>query len=88
VIHEGNFNLDLLEFEPVGSAPRIPLLPAIGAIDQVQKIRRSLNILGEDPLGREQAKARFKDRLFHRIHLGGLQTVRVHLHASNELSVS
>ena len=71
VLKEGNFNIDSLEFVPVGG----------DAFTQVKQMGRGLNIIGYDPLWQDFAKARFQDRHFKRIKEGGFQTVRLNLHA-------
>jgi len=77
---EGNFNLDSLEFVPAGAA-QAAVFPWVGAMDQVKKMNRGLNIIGYDPLWKDPAKARFQESHFRRIREGGFQTVRVNLHA-------
>src|SRR5207253_3003295 len=62
VLTAGNFNLDFLEFEPLGAAPRSSTFPAVGAGDQVKKMCRGLNIIGYDPLWKDSSKARFQER--------------------------
>jgi endoglucanase len=61
-----------------------PPASATGSADmdpfaQIKKMGRGVNILGYDPLWRDTARARFKERHFRRIHDGGFQTVRVNL---------
>lgn len=94
VLKEGNFNLDYLEFEPIGAAPKAAVFPYVGAMDQVKKMTRGLNIIGYDPLWKDFSKARFQESHFRRIREGGFQTVRVNLHAfahmnaANQLSAA
>jgi endoglucanase len=88
VLTEGNFNLDYLEFEPAGTAPKAAVFPAVGAVDQVKKMGRGLNIIGYDPLWKDPSKARFQDRHFRRIREGGFQTVRVNLHAFSHMDAA
>jgi endoglucanase len=88
VLKEGNFNLDFLEFEPMGAAPKPSVFPAVGAVDQVKKMGRGLNIIGYDPLWKDPSKARFQERHFRRIREGGFQTVRVNLHAFSHMNAS
>jgi endoglucanase len=70
------------------NAPETPFDP----FDQIKSMGRGVNILGYDPLWRNPANARFKDRHFAIIHDGGFQTVRVnlqafrHMNAQNELA--
>ena len=85
VLKEGNFNLDYLEFEPLSAAPKAAVFPAVGAMDQVQKMARGLNIIGYDPLWKDFSKARFQESHFRRIREGGFQTVRVNLHAFSHM---
>lgn len=84
-LKEGNYNLDYLAFEPAGSRPAARAFPAVGAMDQVKKMGRGLNIIGYDPLWKDPAKARFQDRHFQRIREGGFQTIRVNLHAFSHM---
>ena len=88
VLKEGNFNLDYLEFEPVGAAPTAAVFPAVGAMDQVKKMTRGVNIIGYDPLWKDPSKARFQARHFRRIREGGFQTVRVNLHAFSHMNAA
>jgi endoglucanase len=70
---------------PAGFTPLDPFA-------QVKKMGRGVNIIGYDPIWRNFANARFKERHFQRIHDGGFQTVRVnlqafsHMNAQNQLS--
>ena len=57
-----------------------PAFKAVDPYEQVKRMQRGVNILGYDPLWRDPAKARFKERHFQRIRQGGFQTVRVNLH--------
>ncbi len=72
------------------TAPQSSFTP-IDPFDQIKKMGRGVNILGADPLWRNIADARFKERHFAVIHDGGFQTVRVnlaafrHMNAQNEL---
>lgn len=52
---------------------------------QVKTMGRGINILGYDPLWRNPAWARFKERHFQRIHEGGFQAVRVNLQAFSHM---
>ena len=61
-----------------------PFAP-IDPFDQVKKMQRGVNIIGYDPLWRNFANARFKERHFERIHTGGFQTVRVNLAALSHM---
>jgi len=94
VLKEGNFNLDYLEFEPLGAAPKAAVFPAVGAMDQVKKMARGLNIIGYDPLWKDFSKARLQESHFRRMREGGFQTVRVnldafsHMNADNRLSAA
>jgi endoglucanase len=88
VLKEGNFNLDYLQFEPVGSAPITSAFPYVGAVDQVNKMTRGLNIIGYDPLWKDPSKARFQERHFRRIREGGFQTVRINLHAFSHMNAA
>jgi len=54
---------------------------AADAFEQTARMRRGVNIIGYDPIWKDFAKARFKERHFARIHEGGFQTVRVNLQA-------
>ncbi|HZU27195.1 MAG TPA: glycoside hydrolase family 5 protein [Bryobacteraceae bacterium] len=51
------------------------------AFQQVRRMGRGVNILGYDPIWKNPAKARFKERHFQAIHDGGFQTVRLNLQA-------
>jgi len=53
----------------------------IGPFDQVETMRRGVNIVGYDPLWNNFAKARFHERHFQQIQEAGFQTVRVNLQA-------
>ena len=61
---------------------------------QVKGMGRGVNILSADPIWRNFANARFKEKHFGVIHDGGFQTVRVnlgafrHMNAKNELDAA
>src|ERR1017187_2152683 len=66
----------------VACGPVVGRLTAqIGPFDQVETMRRGLNIIGYDPLWNNFAKARFHERHFQLIQEAGFQTVRVNLQA-------
>ena len=68
---------------PSPSASRFtPLDP----FEQVKQMGRGVNILGYDPIWRNVANARFKERHFQKIHDGGFQTVRVNLQAFRHIN--
>lgn len=53
--------------------------------EQVKKMGRGVNIIGYDPIWRNFANARFKERHFQVLHDGGFQTVRVNLQAFSHM---
>src|ERR1700683_3310530 len=53
---------------------------------QVKQMGRGVNILGYDPIWRNFADARFKERHFKIIHDGGFATVRVNLQAFRHMN--
>jgi endoglucanase len=66
----------------VACGPVVGRLTAqIGPFDQVETMRRGVNIIGYDPLWNNFAKARFHERHFQLIQEAGFQTVRVNLQA-------
>ena len=85
VLKEGNFNLDYLEFVPVGGTSTGAGFAPLEATEQVKQMARGLNIIGYDPLWQDFSKARFQDRHFRRIREGGFQTVRINLHAFSHM---
>ena len=71
------------------------ILPVFGAesgftpldpFEQVKTMGRGVNIIGYDPIWRNFANARFKERHFNVIHEGGFQTVRVNLQAFRHMN--
>lgn len=54
--------------------------------EQVKTMGRGVNIIGYDPIWRNFANARFKERHFQVIHDGGFQTVRVNLQAFSHMN--
>jgi len=80
--------------EPLGAAPKAAVFPAVGAMDQVKKMARGLNIIAYDPLWKDFSKARLQESHFRRMRDGGFQTVRVnldafsHMNADNRLSAA
>lgn len=82
VLKEGNFNLDYLDFVPATAADSSK---ALDAFEQAREMRRSVNIIGYDPLWKDFAKARFHDRHFGLIHDAGFQGVRVNLAAFDHM---
>jgi len=53
--------------------------------EQVKQMQRGVNILGYDPIWKNFAKARFKEKHFRLIREGGFQTVRINLHAFSHM---
>jgi endoglucanase len=71
------------------TAPTSNPQPAFTPLDpftQVQQMQRGVNIIGYDPIWRNFANARFKERHFAKIHDGGFQTVRVNLQAFSRMN--
>jgi len=58
---------------------------AVEPADQIQAMRRGVNIIGYDPLWRDFSKARFQERHFQQIHDAGFQTVRINLQAFSHM---
>src|SRR5580765_7547446 len=70
----------------VGAAPSG--FSPIDPWDQITAMRRGVNIIGYDPLWKDFAAARFRERHFRRIHEAGLQTVRINLQAFRHMDTS
>jgi endoglucanase len=66
-------------------APQTAFTP-LDPFEQVKQMGRGVNILGYDPIWRNFANARFKERHFKTIHDGGFQTVRVNLQAFRHMN--
>jgi endoglucanase len=63
-----------------------PAFTALDPYEQVKKMGRGVNIIGYDPIWRNFASARFKERHFQAIHDGGFLTVRVNLQAFSRMN--
>jgi endoglucanase len=63
-----------------------PQPAAVDPFEQTARMRRGVNIIGYDPIWKDFAKARFKERHFARIYEGGFQTVRVNLQAFGHMN--
>ncbi len=68
-----------------GALPSAHAAAGLDPFAQVKSMGRGVNILGYDPLWRDETRARFKERHFQRIHEGGFQTVRVNLQAFSHM---
>jgi endoglucanase len=66
---------------PATTSTTSPGFTSLDPFEQIKKMGRGVNILGYDPIWRNFANARFKERHFQVIHDGGFQTVRVNLQA-------
>lgn len=55
------------------------------AFAQNAKIRRSVNVLGYDPIWQDRSKARFKETYFGMIKKAGFDAVRVNLHSFSHM---
>ncbi|MBN1560608.1 glycoside hydrolase family 5 protein [candidate division KSB1 bacterium] len=58
------------------------------AAEQVKRMGRGVNIIGYDPIWKNLADARFQEKHFKIIKDGGLQTVRINLHAFRHMDDS
>ncbi|MFB3924166.1 MAG: glycoside hydrolase family 5 protein [Terriglobia bacterium] len=61
---------------------------AVDAFTQVKRLGRGVNVLGYDPIWKDPAQARFKERHFKLIHDAGFQSVRINLHALQRLNAA
>jgi endoglucanase len=86
--------LTLLAVRPVAAAdspastttsPAQAGFATLDPYEQVKKMGRGVNIIGYDPIWRNFANARFKERHFQLIQDGGFQTVRVNLQAFSHM---
>src|SRR5690348_8625084 len=66
---------------PGAGAAQPSAFTPLDPFEQVQSMRRGVNIIGYDPLWKDFAAARFQARHFRLIREAGLQTVRINLQA-------
>ena len=72
--------LILLMLSIAGGALAQPADDPLPAAEQVLQMGRGVNIVGYDPLWRDESKARFQPRHFKIIKEGGFNTVRINLY--------
>lgn len=58
------------------------------AFAQNQRLGRSVNILGYDPLWRSREQARFKAEYFQKLKAAGFNSVRINLHAFRQMDAT
>lgn len=65
-----------------------PVAALADAYSAAARMGRGINILSDDPIWHDRAKARFQARHFNAIHDGGFQTVRVVLHGFEHMDAA
>jgi endoglucanase len=65
-----------------------PAHAATSADDQASRMHRGMNILDDDPMWRDPARARFQPRHFARLAQAGFDTVRLNLHPFKHLGAA
>src|ERR1700733_5276479 len=65
-----------------------PAHAATSADDQAARMHRGINILDDDPMWRDPARARFQPRHFARLAQAGFDTVRLNLHPFKHLNAA
>src|SRR5688572_6421771 len=63
-------------------------IPAPDAFAQNQKLGRSVNVLGYDPIWRSREQGRFKVEYFQKLKAAGFNSVRLNLHAFRHMDAT